>query len=365
MTTVGDVNAMTVVTGAVGDAHAQTAEIKLSVPLPGAVPGADAMTEPLTVPIPVPTPTPAPLTVPIPAPGTDDWQSVITILERALTVAPDTTSLRADLGVAHTRKAAELRVVEKDHVLALSHVRRALDLMPDEPEAFALLEVVLAERAGSLTRPGPDGDLLEAVQWWQELNEMDPKPQYQTGLSQALALLSCSAAVANRRPLALDRMAWALLADPEWTGGDAAVAAPYQIAGHLVAQAMDDQYPKPFHDRAHRLRTALSYRDTPELRALMIALWRNEATFQYETRHYGLCAALLEEAQQLAEDPNATLNLGPKPGTDPDGLQQPFHWHLYPKARSLIKRTVDHFPDDDELRELHARSTKNEDPASS
>jgi hypothetical protein len=40
---------------------------------------------------------------------------------------------------------------------------------------------------------------------------------------------------------------------------------------------------------------------------------------------------------------------------DPNAAQQPFHWHRYPKARSLIKRTVDHFPDDDELRELHAR----------
>jgi hypothetical protein len=46
------------------------------------------------------------------------------------------------------------------------------------------------------------------------------------------------------------------------------------------------------------------------------------------------------------------------------GPQQPFHWHRYPRARALLKRTVDHFPDEDELRELHARSTAPEDPAS-
>ncbi|WP_344659905.1 tetratricopeptide repeat protein [Catenulispora subtropica] len=301
-------------------------------------------------------------TTEIAVPAPDDWQAVIAVLEKALTVAPDDADLLADLAVAHTRKSAELRVVQKDYVLALAHVRRALDLTPDDPEAFALLEVVLAERAGSLTRPGPDGDLLEAVQWWQELSEIDPKPEYQAGLSRALGLLACSAAVAGRRPLALDRMAWSLLADPQWSG-DADAAAPHQIAHQLIAQAMDEEHPKPFHERATRLRTALAYRDTPELRALMIALWKNEATFQYETRHYGLCAALLEEAVQLEEDPNATLNLTRTPNADPDGMQ-PFHWHLYPKARSLIKRTVDHFPDDDELRELHARSTRNDDPAS-
>jgi tetratricopeptide (TPR) repeat protein len=296
------------------------------------------------------------------APAPDDWQAVIAVLERALTVAPEDAELRADLGAAHTRKAAELRAVQKDYVLALSHVRRALDLTPDQPEASALLEVVLAERAGSLTQPGPDGDLLEAVQWWQELSEIGPKPEYQAGLSQALGLLACSAAVAGRRPLALDRMAWSLLADPRWSG-DADVAAPTQIANQLIAQAMDERRPKPFHDRAHRLRTALAYRDTPELRALMVALWKNEATFQYETRHYGLCAALLEEAVRLQEDPNATLNLTRTPATGADGPKS-INWHLYPKARSLIKRTVDHYPGDDELRELHARSTANEDPAS-
>ncbi|OLE21776.1 MAG: hypothetical protein AUG49_21155 [Catenulispora sp. 13_1_20CM_3_70_7] len=299
-------------------------------------------------------------TTEIAAPVADDWQGVIDVLERALIVAPDDGDLRADLGVAHTRKASELRDVQKDYVLALAHVRRALDLVPEDPEAVALLEVVLAERARALTRPGPDGDLLEAVQWWQELSEIDPKPEYQSGLSRALALLACSAALASRRPLALDRMAWSLLADPEWSG-EADAEAPRQIATQLIAQAMDDDRPKPFHERAVRLRTALAYRDTPELRNLMIALWKNEATFQYEMRHYGLCAALLEEAVRLAEDPNATLNLNRTPAAD--GMQ-PFHWHRYPKARSLLKRTVDHYPDDDELRELHARSTADDDPAS-
>ncbi|MFL6117257.1 MAG: tetratricopeptide repeat protein [Catenulispora sp.] len=301
-------------------------------------------------------------TTEVSAPAVDDWQGVIDVLERALIVAPDDPDLRADLGVAHTRKASELRNVQKDYVLALAHVRRALALVPDDPEAFALLEVVLAERAGALTRPGPDGDLLEAVQWWQELGEIEPKPEYQTGLSRALALLACSAALAGRRPLALDRMAWSLLADPAWSG-DADAEAPRQIATRLIAQAMDDDRPKPFHERAVRLRTALAYRDSPELRNLMVALWKNEATFQFEMRHYGLCAALLEEAVRLAEDPNATLNLNRTSTPGPDGVQ-PFHWHRYPKARSLLKRTVDHFPDDDELRELHARSTADDDSAS-
>jgi tetratricopeptide (TPR) repeat protein len=314
-------------------------------------------------------------------------QSVVDVLERALTVAPDVTELRSELGVAHMRRTAELRSELQDYVLALSHARRAVDMRPDDKEAAALLEVVLAERAGSLTRPGPDGDLLEAVQWWQELGEMDPsKAVYQAGLSQALKLLACSAALADRRALALDRMAWALLADQTWTG-DADAEAPRAIANLLIADAMDERNQRPFHHRAHRLRTALAYRDTKELRDLMIALWRNEASFQWETRHYGLCAALLEEALQLGEggslgDPEATMFI-PRIAPDDDprfgdsrngdsrngdsrtgGPQQPFHWHRYPRARALLKRTVDHFPDEDELRELHARSTAPEDPAS-
>src|SRR5207248_1855302 len=79
-------------------------------------------------------------TTEITTPVVDDWQGVIDVLERALLVAPDDADLRADLGVAHTRKASELRETQKDYVLALSHVRRALALLPDDPEAFALLE---------------------------------------------------------------------------------------------------------------------------------------------------------------------------------------------------------------------------------
>ena len=297
------------------------------------------------------------------------WQSVVDVLERALSVAPDAPALRSELGAAHMRRTGELRSDVRDYVLALSHARRAVELLPEDKEAAALLEVVLAERAGSLTRPGPDGDLLEAVQWWQELGEIDPrKPEYHTGLSQALKLLACSAALADRRALALDRMAWALLADQEWTG-DADAEAPRQIATLLVAEAMDTRDPRPFHDRAHRLRTALAYHDTKELRDLMIALWKKEAAFQYETRHYGLCAALLEEAVRLGEaDPDATLTLHiPRPDDPQTGGLQTFHWHRYPRARALLKRTVDHFPDEDELQELHelhARSTASEDPAS-
>jgi tetratricopeptide (TPR) repeat protein len=296
-------------------------------------------------------------------------QSVVDVLELALSVAPDAAELRSELGLAHLRRAGELRSQVQDYVLALSHARRAVELRPEDGEAARLLEVVLAERAGSLTKPGPDGDLLEAVQWWQELGEMDPaNPDYHAGLSRALKLLACSAALADRRALALDRMTWALLADQEWTG-DAEAEAPREIATLLIADAMDPDHQRPFHERAHRLRTALAYRDTKELRDLMIALWKHEATFQYEIRHYGLCAALLEEALHLGEgttgDPEATMMLRIPALDDPRAAgAQPFHWHRYPRARALLKRTVDHFPDDDELRELMARSTAPEDPAS-
>ncbi|WP_143765483.1 tetratricopeptide repeat protein [Catenulispora acidiphila] len=297
-------------------------------------------------------------------------QSVVDVLERALSVAPDVTALQRELGVAHMRRTRELRSEVRDYVLALSHARRAVELRPDDKEAAALLEVVLAERAGALTKPGPDGDLLEAVQWWQELSEMDgSKSEYHAGLSYALKLLACSAALGGRRALAVDRMTWGLLADKTWTG-DPDLEAPRVIATLLIADAMDERTQRPFNDRAHRLRTALAYRDTKELRDLMAALWRNEATFQWETRHYGLCASLLEEAEALDSgnanpDASTTLNLRvPSPDDPRSGGMQPFHWHRYPRARALLKRTVDHYPDDDELRELHARSAAPEDPAS-
>jgi hypothetical protein len=289
--------------------------------------------------------------------GEDSWPGVVGLLEKAIAVAPDAGEVRAELTAAHTRGAAALsaEAANSDYVLALAHVRRALELLPDDPAANRLLRVVLAKRARLLSRPGPDRDLLEAVQWWQELTEIDPDPAHRAGLSHALRLLSCSAALVGHRTLALKRMAWALAADPKWSG-DAPAEAPRRIAALLIADAMEDGGGRPFEERALRLRTARRYRDSPELRELMIALWRNEAIIRYDTRFYRVCAALLEEALYLAGDPDASASFLRSDGagyrTD---TALAIHWRWYPQARSLMKRTVDHFPDDDVLRELRDR----------
>jgi len=46
-------------------------------------------------------------------------------------------------------------------------------------------------------------DLLEAVQWWEELSELSPNPAHKAGLSRALSLLACSAALADHRLVTL------------------------------------------------------------------------------------------------------------------------------------------------------------------
>jgi tetratricopeptide (TPR) repeat protein len=288
----------------------------------------------------------------------NDWRGVVELLEMSVIVARNVPEVRAELSAAHIHLARADRAAATDYVPALAHVRRALELTPDDVPANELLRVVLAERAGLLTRPGPDNNLLEAVQWWQELSEIAPEPAYRSGLARALRLLSRSAALAGRRALALDRMAWALLADPEWDG-DAREEAADRLATFLFDEAMAGAETRPFDERAHILRTTLSYRDTPDLREVMIVMWRSQAIIQFDARYYAVCEALLEEAMYLGGDPD-TGEKGPLPFAGPAPAQgggipatvRPSNWRRYPQARSLIKRTLNDVPSDDELRGL-------------
>ena len=122
---------------------------------------------------------------------------------------------------------------------------------------------------------------------------------------------------------------------------------------------------RPFDERAHILRTTMSYRDTPDLREVMIVMWRSQAIIQFDARQYAVCEALLEEAMYLGGGAVAGEGGGPGPFPGPypgpmpsagsggaGAAVRPSNWRRYPQARSLIKRTLNDVPSDDELRGL-------------
>jgi tetratricopeptide (TPR) repeat protein len=287
--------------------------------------------------------------------GENDEQRAVDLLEAAASVAPDSTELRADLASAYARLAQKTSDETTDHVIALAQIRKALVLAPDAPMVRLVLESVAAKRARQLTRPGPDASLLEAAELWRELIDVEPGQGYQAGLSRTLLLLARSAALAGDKELALGRAAEALLADPKWSG-DAAQEAPGRVAILVANHVTENLSHRPFDERADLLRTARTYCDFPELRVLMLAVWRSEAVIDFDARRYTRCAMLLEEALTISGDAQDTAHLhGELAVVYSADAVRAANQRQRLQARALITLALVHAPGDPEMLELQAQ----------
>ncbi|MEV4616172.1 hypothetical protein AB0K43_26790 [Kitasatospora sp. NPDC049258] len=285
----------------------------------------------------------------------DDQQGAVELLEQALELAPDHAEVRSNLGAAYAQLARKTNNESTDYSAALVLLRKALTLAPEDPTARHFLEAALGNRANQLTRPGPDRDLLEAVELWQELIELDADPEHRLALAYSQRLLARSAALADNRAEAVARMAASLRADPEWNG-DTAREAPRRVSVLLANHTVDELQDRPFAERARLLRQAQTYDDSADLRRLMVSVWRSEAADDYVAKRYQDATSLLEQALDLAHHPEDLAKIRNELGVVCGAhAVQNANQRQYRQARALIAKAVGHSPDDRELRALKRR----------
>ncbi|MGW3233473.1 hypothetical protein [Kitasatospora sp. NPDC001095] len=286
----------------------------------------------------------------------DDQAGAAELLERALALAPDDPEVRGDLGATYAQWARKINNEDQDYPRALALLEKSLDLVPGDPTARHFLEAALGNRAGQLSRPdATDAELEEAADAWRALIELNPDPDHRIGLAFVLRQLSRSAAFADDRRRAVERMAEALRADPDWEGGvehEAPRRVSVMLANHVV-DAMQDQ---PFTAQAAMLQKAKSYDDSPDIRRLMVSLWRGEAIGHYEARRYLEAIRLLEEALGLSRTPEDTDKLHRELGIVYGSFAvQRANARQLREARDLARKAVEHNPDDLELRAMQMR----------
>ncbi|MQS11286.1 hypothetical protein F7Q99_03025 [Streptomyces kaniharaensis] len=286
----------------------------------------------------------------------DDQQGAAELLERAFMLAPDHAEVRGDLGATYAQWARKINNETKDYPRALTLLRKSLVLAPGDPTARHFMLAALGNRAGELSQPdSTDEELTEAADRWRELASLDPDPDHRLGLAYVLRRLARSAALAEDRPLAVARMTEALDADPEWDG-DPAREAPRRIGVMLANHVLDNLEDSPFRIRADILRKALSYDDSPDVRRLMVSVWRGEAIGHYEAGRFSGAARLLEEALGLSRAPEDIAKLHTELGVVYGAFAvNRANARAFREARQLIRQAVEHDPDDRELRALQRR----------
>ncbi|MFJ2189091.1 hypothetical protein ACIOJE_14230 [Kitasatospora sp. NPDC087861] len=286
----------------------------------------------------------------------DDQAGATELLEKALALAPDHPEVRGDLGATYAQWARKINNEDKDYPRALVLLRKSLELAPGEPTARHFLEAALGNRASQLSRPdATDAELEEAAEAWRELITLNPDPDHRHGLAFVLRHLARSAAFADHRALAVGRMADALRADPEWDG-DVEQEAPRRVAVMLANHMLDNLQDRPFTTQAAMLQKARAYDDSPDIRRLMVSVWRGEAISHYEAHRYPEATRLLEEALNLARTPEDVTKLHielsvvySSYAVNRANLRQ------FREARQLIRQAVEHNPDDRDLRALQRR----------
>ncbi|WP_371501212.1 hypothetical protein OG871_30500 [Kitasatospora sp. NBC_00374] len=285
----------------------------------------------------------------------DDQSGAVELLEQALAMAPDHTEVRSNLGAAYAQLARKINNESTDYSSALVLLRKALTLAPDDPTARHFLQAALGNRANELTRPGPEKDLWEAAGLWQELIDLDADPDNRLGLAYAMRLLARSAALADHRTEAVDRMTAALRADPEWTG-DTAREAPRRVSVLLANHVLDELQDRPFAERAALLRQAQTYDDSGDLRRVMVSVWRSEAARDYNERRYDDSVSLLEQALRMCDTAEDTAAVRNELGIV-HSSQAVAHANArqFRQARELIAKAVEYSPGDQELRALQRR----------
>ncbi|MEV7184965.1 hypothetical protein [Kitasatospora sp. NPDC093102] len=286
----------------------------------------------------------------------DDQAGAAELLERALALAPDDPEVRGDLGATYAQWARKINNEDKDYPRALALLEKSLELVPGDPTARHFLEAALGNRAGQLSRPdATDAELEEAVEAWRALIELNPDPDNRLGLAFVLRHLARSAAFADDRRRAVEWMAEALRADPEWEGGvdhEAPRRVSVMLANHVV-DAMQDQ---PFTDQAAMLQKARSYDDSTDIRRLMVGVWRGKAIGHYEGHRYRAAIKLLEEALELSGTPEDTDKLHRELGIVYGSFAvQRANARQLREARDLARKAVEHSPDDIELHAMQMR----------
>ncbi|MFJ9694970.1 hypothetical protein [Kitasatospora sp. NPDC101183] len=286
----------------------------------------------------------------------DDQRGAAELLERAHALAPDDPEVRGDLGATYAQWARKINNEDKDYPRAIGLLRRSMELSPGDPTAQHFLEAALGNRAGQLSRPdAPQAELEEAAERWRELITLNPDPDHRVGLAFVLRVLARTAAFTGDRDRALARMAESLHADPEWEG-DVTREAPRRISVMLANHVLDAMQDDSFTLQAAMLQMAKSYDDSPEVRRLMVSVWRGEAIGHFEARRYGEAVRLLEEALALSRSPEDTAKLNGELGVVYSSFAvQLANARSLAKARSAIRKAVQHSPNDFELRALEAR----------
>ncbi|RKT19061.1 hypothetical protein BX285_3506 [Streptomyces sp. 1114.5] len=286
----------------------------------------------------------------------DDQPGAAELLEKALALAPDDPEVRGDLGATYAQWARKINNEDKDYTRALDLLQKSLDLVPGDPTARHFLEAALGNRAGQLSHPeATDAELEEAADAWRALIALKPDPDNRLGLAFVLRHLARSAAFADDRVRAVERMAEALDADPEWEG-DARREAPRRVAVMLANHVVDALQDKPFTTQAALLQKAKSYDDSDDIRRLMVSVWRGEAIGHYEARSYVQAIRLLEEALGLSRTPEDVAKLHRELGIVYGSYAvQSANARRLREARELARQAVEHSPEDAELRAMQRR----------
>ncbi|MGW3043858.1 hypothetical protein ACWC9T_28295 [Kitasatospora sp. NPDC001159] len=286
----------------------------------------------------------------------DDQAAAAALLEKAFALAPDDREVRGDLGATYAQWARKINNEEKDYPRALALLQKSLDLVPGDPTAKHFLQAALGNRAGQLSRPdASDEELMEAAEMWDRLIDLSPDPEHRLGLAFVMRQLSRSAAFADDRASAVELMAEALRADPEWDG-DVTHEAPRRVAVLLANHVIDNMQDSPFTDQAAMLQKAHSYDDSADIRRLMVSVWRGEAIGHYERRRYSEAIRLLEEALGLSRTPEDSAKLHSELGVVYSSYAVArANARQYREARQLVRQAVEHNPDDHELRALAVR----------
>ncbi|MFD4660480.1 hypothetical protein ACFWP2_33220 [Kitasatospora sp. NPDC058444] len=286
----------------------------------------------------------------------DDQAGAAELLEKALALAPDDPEVRGDLGATYAQWARKINNEDKDYRRALALLEKSLELVPGDPTARHFLEAALGNRAGQLSHPdATDAELEEAAETWRALIELNPDPDHRLGLGFVLLQLARSAAFADDRRRAVEWMAEALRADPEWEGGTDREA-PRRVSVMLANHVMDAMQDQPFTAQAAMLQKARSYDDSTDIRRLMVSLWRGKAIGHYEGRRYRAAIKLLEEALELSGTPEDTDKLRRELGIVYGSFAvQQANARKLREARELARTAVEYSPDDVELHAMQMR----------
>ncbi|WP_223243016.1 hypothetical protein, partial [Streptomyces sp. CBMA123] len=289
----------------------------------------------------------------------DDQQGAAELLEKAFELAPDDPEVRGDLGATYAQWARKINNEEKDYPRALALLAKSQELAPGDPTARHFLRAALGNRAGQLSRvDASEAELLEAVEMWQQLIDLDDDPENRRGLAFVLRQLARSAAFADDSNTAIRRMASALDIDPDWEGDytRAGTEATRRISVMLANHVIDHMQDEPFLAQAAMLQKAKSYDNSPDIRRLMVSVWRGEAIGLFERRRYLEATGLLKEALELAASPEDKAKIHNELGIVLSSLAvAQANDGRYYEAQGAIAMALQHNPDDRELRALATR----------